>query len=135
MQNDGSENPYWADTMARVHEEFSGEKGTFAHFGDSITVTLAFWTPLLYTRKNASEEMEQAYTLVGKYLNKECWRNWKGPKFGSEGRMTIRWAHENIDRWLARLNPEVALIMFGTNDLTSVGLEEYKQKTREVVQK
>ena len=135
MQNDGSDSPYWADVMAKVHEEFSGDKGTFAHFGDSITVTLAFWTPLLYTRKNAGEEMEQTYQLVKQYLKKECWRNWKGPKFGSEGRMTIRWAHENIDRWLTRLNPEVALIMFGTNDLTSVGLEEYSRKTREVVEK
>jgi len=135
MQNEERESPYWADTMAKVHEEFSGEKGTFAHFGDSITVTLAFWTPLLYSRKNAPEEMEQAYELVRQYLKKECWRDWKGAKFGNEGGMTIRWAHENIDRWLARLNPEVVLIMFGTNDLTSVGLEEYKEKTREVVQK
>jgi hypothetical protein len=73
--------------------------------------------------------------LVKQYLKKECWRDWKGPEFGNEGGMTIRWAYENIDRWLSRLNPEVALIMFGTNDLGSVGLEEYKNKTREVVQK
>jgi lysophospholipase L1-like esterase len=134
-QNRRSESRYWAEAMAKVHERFSGEKGTFAHFGDSITVTLAFWTPLLYSRKNAPEEMEQAYQLVNKYLKKECWRDWKGPKFGNEGSMTIRWAHKNIDNWLERLNPETALIMFGTNDLTSVGLEEYKNKTREVIQK
>jgi len=135
IKNRGSKNRYWADAMAKVYERFSGEKGTFAHFGDSITVTLAFWTPLLYSRKNAPEEMEQAYQLVEKYLKKECWRDWKGPQFGNEGRMTIRWAHKNIDNWLARLKPEVALIMFGTNDLTSVGLQEYKMKTREVLQK
>ena len=61
MENEGADSLYWVDTMARVHEEFTGEKGTFAHFGDSIKVTLAFWTPLLYSRKNAPEEMEQAY--------------------------------------------------------------------------
>lgn len=127
--------PYWADAMAQVHSKFSGQKGTFAHFGDSITVTLAFWTPLLYSRKNAPPEMEQAYDLVNGCLKKECWRDWKGGQFGNEGSMTIRWAHENIDNWLKRLNPEVALIMFGTNDLDSVPLEEYKQKTRQVVQK
>lgn len=49
--------------------------------------------------------------------------------------MTIRWAHEDVDDWLERLNPEVALIMFGTNDLNSVGIEEYKSKTRAVVRK
>ena len=127
--------PYWAETMSEVHAKFTGEKGTFAHFGDSITVTLAFWTPLLYSRKDAPEQMAQAYGLVKEYLKKECWRDWKGPKFGNEGRMTIRWAHQNIDGWLERLNPEAALIMFGTNDLNSVGLEEYEQKTRQVVQK
>ncbi len=135
ITNEVEGNRYWAEAMAEVHDRFTGEKGTFAHFGDSITVTLAFWTPLLYSRKNASDEMEQAYQLVNQYLKKECWRNWKGPQYGNEGRMTIRWAHENIDMWLARLKPEVALIMFGTNDLTSVGPEEYKKKTQEVVQK
>ena len=129
------ETRYWVPSMAKVHAKFSGQKGTFAHFGDSITVTLAFWTPLLYSRKNAPAKMEQAYQLVEKYLRKECWRNWKGPQFGNQGRRTIRWAYENIDHWLKRLNPEVALIMFGTNDLTGVGLEEYQSKTRQVVQR
>ena len=129
-----AEDQYWTEVTARVHSNFTGEKGTFAHFGDSITVTLAFWTPLLYSRKNAPEDMERAYQMVKQHLKQECWRDWKGPKFGNEGRMTIRWAHQNIDKWLAQLNPETALIMFGTNDLTSVGLEEYKTKTREVIQ-
>ncbi|MBN2136249.1 MAG: right-handed parallel beta-helix repeat-containing protein [Sedimentisphaerales bacterium] len=124
---------YWASEMARVHARFSGEKGTFAHFGDSITVTLAYWTPLLYARKNASPEMEGAFVLVKEYLKPACWRDWKGAQFGNEGGMTIRWAHENIGTWLKRLKPEVALIMFGTNDLNSVPLAEYKVKSRQVV--
>jgi hypothetical protein len=49
--------------------------------------------------------------------------------------MTIRWADANIKRWLEDLNPEVALIMFGTNDLGPLELEEYEQKTRAVVQR
>jgi hypothetical protein len=126
---------YWVEAMAQVHKKFTGQKGTFAHFGDSITVTLAFWTPLSYSRKNASEEMEEAYKLVNGYMKKECWRDWKGAEFGNEGGQTIRWADENIDKWLKRLNPEVALIMFGTNDLHSVELEEYVQKMQQVIQK
>jgi len=124
--------PYWAAPMAKVHSKFTGEKGTFAHFGDSITVTLAYWTPLLYSRKNAPPEMDRAYEL---YLKKECWRDWKGGQFGNTGMMTIRWAHENVATWLKTLNPEVALIMFGTNDLNSVPLAEYEIKTRQVVRK
>jgi lysophospholipase L1-like esterase len=49
--------------------------------------------------------------------------------------MTIRWAHENVETWLKKLNPETVLIMFGTNDLNAVPLEEYEKKTREVVQR
>jgi lysophospholipase L1-like esterase len=121
--------------MAEVHKKFTGQRGTFAHFGDSITVTLAFWTPLSYSRKNASPEMEEAYKLVNGYMKKECWRDWKGAEFGNEGGQTIRWAQENIDKWLRKLNPEAALIMFGTNDLHSVELKEYIEEMRQVVQK
>ena len=36
----------WIEPMREVHRRFTGRAGTFAHFGDSITVTMAFWTPL-----------------------------------------------------------------------------------------
>ncbi len=121
--------------MREVHGRFDGRAGTFAHFGDSITVTLAYWTPLLYERKNAPPRMAADFELVKGYMRQECWRDWKGPQFGNEGSMTIRWAHENIDKWLGKLDPEVACIMFGTNDLNSVPLAEYRQKLREVIQK
>jgi len=121
--------------MKNVYAKFTGKKGTFAHFGDSITVTMAFWTPLSYMRKNASEEMETTYRLVEKYMARECWRDWKGPQYGNDGSTTIRWAHANADEWLKELNPEVVLIMFGTNDLHALELEEYQTKMREVVQK
>ena len=126
---------YWVEPMKAVHARFTGAKGTFAHFGDSITVTLAFWTPLLYEKKNVPKEMEQAYALVKPYLHEPCWRQWKGGKFGNQGSMTIRWAHKNIDSWLQHLNPEVALIMFGTNDLNSVPLQEYEKLMRQVIRK
>ena len=64
----------------------------------------------------------------------ECWDG-KGADRGNEGQMTIRWAHQNVDKWLKDLNPEVALMMFGTNDVGSLELKEYEAKTREVVQK
>jgi hypothetical protein len=121
--------------LREVHGKFKGKAGTFACFGDSITVTMAFWTPLLYGRKNAPPEMEKAFALVKGHQREECWRGWKGPEYGNEGGMTIRWAAENIDRWLAKLDPETALIMFGTNDLGALELPEYEAKIREVVRK
>ena len=131
----GQAEPAWADSMKKVHAKFTGEKGTFACFGDSITVTMAFWAPLKYGRKNISPEGEAAYKLVSGHMKDECWSKWKGPEWGNNGRMTIAWAYDNIDAWLKKMNPEVALIMFGTNDLTAVTLEEYEAKTRTVVQK
>jgi lysophospholipase L1-like esterase len=62
-----------------------------------------------------------------------CWADWKGGKYGNTGSMTIRWAHDNIDKWLKAHNPEVAVILFGTNDLGQLGLEEFEKKTAEVV--
>lgn len=127
--------PAWVDPMRKVHAKFTGKPGTFAQFGDSITVTMAYWASLPYDRKNASPEMQEDFDLVQKHMLKECWRDWKGPKFGSDGGQTIRWAHQNIDAWLKAHNPETALIMFGTNDLNGIEAAEYEAKYREVVRK
>ena len=77
-------------------------------------------------------EMEQAYKRVEAYLRPECWRDWKGPEYGNEGGQTVRWALDNVSGWLRKLNPEVALIMFGSNDLNSVRASEYRDKLRDV---
>jgi hypothetical protein len=125
----------WVEAMAAVHARFKGQRGTFAHFGDSITVSMAFWSPLRDEPKNMSPAAARAHRRVREYMAADCWSRWKGPEYGNEGGMTIRWAHQNIDGWLKRLNPEVALVMFGTNDLRQVDLEEYKQKMGEVVRR
>jgi hypothetical protein len=127
--------PVWGPAMRKVHAKFKGKKGTFALFGDSITYSLAFWASISWNRKNMSPEAEAAFKLVNGYMRKECWRNWRGSEYGNMSGMTIRWAHDNVDTWLKKLNPEVALIMFGTNDLNSVPLEEYEKKLRMVVRK
>lgn len=124
----------WVPAMKKVNAKFTGERGTLALFGDSITVSRAFWFGLQHARKNASAEMTEAFELVDRYMLEDCWDR-RGPKYGNQGRMTIRWAHENVDAWLKDLNPEVALIMFGTNDLGPLEVKEYEAKTREVVQK
>lgn len=129
------ETPYWVEPMAKVHARFRGTKGTFAHFGDSITISMAFWASLQWHRRGMSPELEKDYELVKAYMKPECWDKWKGPEYGNTGMMTIRWAHDNVDAWLKKLNPEAALIMFGTNDLGALELDEYKQKTKEVVER
>jgi lysophospholipase L1-like esterase len=121
--------------MRKVHARFTGTPGTFAQFGDSITVTMAFWAPLETQPAGADEKTAAAWKRVKAYQQADSWRKWKGPEYGSNGGMTIRWAHQNVDAWLKKLNPEVVLIMFGTNDLSGIGEKEYEEKTREVVKR
>ena len=123
----------WVEPMTKVHARFKGEAGTFAHFGDSITISMAFWASLQWDHKQMDPATQAAFDLVKQYMKEKCWRGWKGPQFGNQGSMTIRWAHKHIDTWLRDLKPECALIMFGTNDLHSLEVEEYEAKTREVV--
>src|SRR5262249_40943830 len=125
----------WVEPMRKVHARFKGTPGPFAHFGDSITVTMAFWAPLTQPPQKMDEATAKDYELVKKYLKPECWNKWKGPAYGNDGGMTIRWAHDNLDKWLKKHNPETVLIMFGTNDLTQFGPKEYEQKTRAVVRR
>jgi lysophospholipase L1-like esterase len=121
--------------MKKVHQRFTGKRGTLAQFGDSITVTLAYWAPLAYGPKEMPHEMAAALAKVKKYIAPECWDKWKGGKYGSEGGMTIRWALENIDGWLKANNPETAIIMFGSNDVGAMEVAEYARKTRDVVRR
>lgn len=127
--------PAWVDAMREVHARFEGEKGSLALFGDSITVSLAFWAPLEGEPKGLSEDLRQDLRIAKARLLPETWRGQRGSDFGNEGGMTVRWAHENVDAWLKKLNPEVAVILFGTNDLTSLDVEEYRTKLREVVER
>ena len=129
------EKDYWIAPMRKVHERFTGAKGAFAQFGDSITITMAFWAPLAGEPKKMDAATARAHSLVKARMKTECWSKWKGPEFGNNGSMTIRWAHANVDQWLAKLNPEVVVMMFGSNDVGQMSAEEYEQKTREVVQR
>ena len=123
----------WLEPMRRIRARFKGTPGTFAQFGDSITVSLAYWAPLAHEPKKLSRVATQALARVKKHMQPKCWREWRGGNYGSDGGMTIRWAHDNIAKWLKDHNPEVALIMFGTNDIGQVPLDEYETKLGEVV--
>jgi hypothetical protein len=125
----------WIESLTKVHARFTGTTGTFAQFGDSISFTMAFWSPLEGTPKNMSAEAARAHRIVKAHIKPECWQKWKGPAYGNNGSMTVRWADENVDAWLTKLNPEAAVIMFGSNDVGQMDMAEYEQKLRRVVQR
>jgi len=126
----------WVEPMKAVHARFTGQRGTIAQFGDSITITMAFFVPLQYEIRNLPEDLKPAHAWIRKYVQSRCWRGWKGPQYGNQGRTTTKWALAHIDGWLTRLNPEVALVMWGTND-TYLGPKppEYTDNLRTIVQK
>jgi hypothetical protein len=126
----------WAEAMKPVHAEFTGQQGTVAQFGDSITITMAFFVPLQMQINNVPDELQEAHDWIRSYVQGRCWRGWKGPQFGNQGRTTTAWAIENIDGWLEQLNPEVALVMWGTNDTHKGPMPpEYTENLRVIIQK
>jgi hypothetical protein len=106
----------WVEPMRKVHASFKGKPGTIAQYGDSITITMAFFVPLSDNIQNLPTDLEGAHKAMKKYVRPECWRGWKGPDNGNEGGTTSDWGLKGIDGWLKKQNPELALIMWGTND-------------------
>lgn len=127
--------PEWVEPMKKVHAKFTGTPGTFALFGDSITVSLGFWAPLDYAPKSIDAEIAKPVQTVKAYMKPDCWRVWRGSEFGNESGKTITWADENLDKWLKKLNPEAAVLMFGTNDLNTIEAKEYDLRMRAVIER
>jgi hypothetical protein len=125
----------WVEPMKKVHSKFSGTPGTLALLGDSITYSLGFWAPLEYAPKTVAADIGKPIEVVKGYMKPDCWRKWRGPEYGNESGKTIVWASEKVDDWLKKVNPEVAVLMFGTNDLNGVEAKEFEVKTRAVVER
>jgi len=63
-----ADEPAWVAPMKQVHAKFTGKPGTFAQFGDSITVTMAYWAGLRYEHKNLDAPGQKAFELVNSYI-------------------------------------------------------------------
>ena len=127
--------PAWAKPMAEVRAKFTGKPGTLALFGDSITVTKAFWAPLAFAPKDLPPDVAKPLEVVKKYMLDDCWGKWRGGEYGNESGQTAAWAEKNVDAWLKKLNPECAVIMFGTNDVTRTDAATYAKQMRAVTEK
>ena len=124
--------PAWTRNARAIHATFTGVAGTLALFGDSITESLAFWAPLAEVRGPAPPAIEAAFLRVKARLRPECWSQWRGEGFGNASKTTVAWGRQNVDRWLGTLRPEVALIMFGSNDLPARDQSGYPRALTEV---
>jgi len=122
---------YWVEPMREAHKRFKGKPGTLAMYGDSITVTMAYlanysWAGKIQP-KNCPADVQQEMDLVAKYANLRLWREWKGGEWGNTGMMRSDWLINNIDGWQKKMNPEAAVILFGTNDLGGLCPPEYTE--------
>lgn len=119
--------PDYTQAMKAVHAKFKGTPGTLFMLGDSITAARQFWSPLKQPGKNMSPQMQKDYALVKSYMKDECW-GWKGSKYGNEGGMASNWILENVDKWLKEFNPEIIVLLIGSNDMDMRGTQEQNWK-------
>lgn len=146
---------YWVDPMKVVRQAYSDPDGpaagTISRFGDSISVSKAYFTALRWSHTNTTPASQAALSWIQSWVTSYCW-SWQDDGVyqlhGSEGGTTSAWplgsaggwagalpGERKVDYWLRNDNPEIAIIMWGTNDLSS-GLTPaaYQSNLTEVVQ-
>lgn len=131
--------PAWVAAMREVHARGvrakAVERGVIAHLGDSITYSMAYFAPLQYAR---DAEMDAATRdalerLQGR-IRTECYR-WKGGDNGNYSGQTASWGSRNVERWIDELRPEIAVVMFGTNDIRRGSVADHERHLRALVGK
>ncbi len=125
--------------MRKVHAGFKGQKGYVAQFGDSITYSMAFWSPMSWD--------DPSKYLIGddglpKAPKNARWRDLikgardKGPKFANYSGWKVGKLLESVDAVLARERPEAAIIMIGTNDISGGKVPaNYRAELEQVIKK
>ena len=145
---------YWVEPMKQVrqlHQDTDGpSQGTIARFGDSISVSKAYFAPLEWSYTNTTPQSQAAVDWIHGWMTSASW-DWQDNGVyhlhGCEGSTTSSWplgsaagwsgalgGERKVDYWLRNDNPEIAVIMWGTNDLNS-GLTpvQYKANLLQVV--
>ncbi len=139
LQNPGVQRPDVLAAMRKVHADFHGQTGYVAQFGDSITYSMAFWSPIGW-------DDPQQYLAVDDGLPKQPanarWRDYvkgtrdKGPQFANYSGWRVGQLLKAMDAVLEREKPEVAIIMIGTNDISGGRVPDgYRDDLEQVINK
>jgi lysophospholipase L1-like esterase len=135
----GADEPEWVEPMKKVHAGFRGKQGYVSQLGDSITTSLAFWSPLGWDEPQQYLPKDDGLPLTPKDRR---WRDVilgtrdKGPQFGNNGGWRVENLLEVIDDVLKKQQPETAVIMIGTNDIGGKRMpEKYEAGVQTVVDK
>lgn len=134
-----ADQPDWVAAMQAVHRQFHGNPGYVAQFGDSITYSMAFWTPIGW------DEPDQYLTRNDGLLKRPKEKRWrdslqgfrgKGPEHGNYSGWRVGDVLRAMDAVLKREQPEAAIIMVGTNDVAGGNVPQgYLAGLDEIVQK
>lgn len=127
--------PYWYESMKAVNAGFNGNPGYVAQFGDSITFSMAFWTPVGWMEPDAFLEGNDGFPKRPKRRWRDTLKGFqaKGGNHGNYSGWRVGNVAGVIDEVLKREQPEAAIIMIGTNDMDAgpkyrSGLEQLVQK-------
>jgi len=121
----------WVPAMRQAHQRFDGKAGVLTQYGDSITVTMAYLAPYggggKINPKNMTPEVAKEMAVVEKYADLKLWKDWKSSQWGCTGMKTSAWWFAGVDAWQKRMNPEAAVILFGTNDAGGICPPQYTE--------
>ncbi len=106
----------WVQPMRAVHQNFTGDPGAVGLLGDSITYGHQFFTPLFANGAVADSKTIADLRRFRQTLPPEI-AEWKTAIHGNQGGWRITNGLPKLDEALIRDNPEIAFVMFGTNDM------------------
>jgi len=113
----------WVAAMKAVHAAGGSEKGSVSQIGDSITYTKAFLAGLAWGELKGAEWKTLTDRVNGKLFNER-----KGPEHCNYSGWTAADGLGKIKGVLAAEKPEIAVVMYGTNDVgKNVSLVEYEK--------
>ena len=131
--------PDWVDAMKQVHAGFQGTAGYIAQFGDSITYSMAFWSPLGWDYPDkylGTDDGLPKIPLGSRWRDVIQGTRDKGTEHANYSGWRVGQLCEAMSRVLERERPEMALIMIGTNDISGNRVPaDYGEQLDQVIQK
>jgi lysophospholipase L1-like esterase len=134
-----ADEPDWVQPMRAVHAKFKGNAGYVAQYGDSITHSMAFWSPLGWDSPEGYLTRDDG---LPKTPGQKRWRDVfsgfrdKGPEHGNYSGWRVGNVLQVIDGVLKKQQPEVALIMLGSNDISGGKVPaDYRDGLKQIVKK
>jgi hypothetical protein len=113
----------WVSPMRAVRRKFTGQPGTVGLYGDSITFGSQFFGPMFtggyLADPKTLADLDRFREIVPPYV-----ADWKSEAHGNMSGWRLAAALPGLSQVLENDNPEVAIVMFGTNDMNRGTPEE-----------